>query len=71
MTIDEILSRYRPNVGVVLFNRRGEVFYGRRIGDFADFGEDEDAFRWQFPQGGVDADEDIVTAAFRELKEES
>ena len=71
MTIDEILSRYRPNVGVVLFNRRGEVFYGRRIGDFADFGEDEDAFRWQFPQGGVDADEDIVTAAFRELNEET
>jgi len=71
MSIDDILSRYRPNVGVVLFNREGEVFFGRRVSDFADLGEDRDAFRWQFPQGGVDADEDIVDAAFRELKEET
>ncbi|MGD9800374.1 MAG: RNA pyrophosphohydrolase [Parvularculaceae bacterium] len=71
MTIDEILSKYRPNVGVVLFNRDARVFFGRRVGDFADLGEDRDAFRWQFPQGGVDADEDIATAAYRELKEET
>lgn len=71
MTIDEILSDYRPNVGVVLFNPRGDVFFGRRIGDFADLGEDKDAYRWQFPQGGVDEKEDIVEAAFRELKEET
>lgn len=71
MPIETILSRYRPNVGVVLFNEKAEVFYGRRIGDFADLGEDKDAWRWQFPQGGVDADEDIVAAAFRELKEET
>ena len=25
---------------------------------------------WQMPQGGIDDGEDIVTAAFRELKEE-
>jgi putative (di)nucleoside polyphosphate hydrolase len=71
MTIDEILSEYRPNVGVVLFNSRGDVFFGRRIGDFADLGEDKDAYRWQFPQGGVDEREDFVEAAFRELKEET
>jgi putative (di)nucleoside polyphosphate hydrolase len=71
MTIDEILSEYRPNVGVVLFNSRGDVFFGRRIGDFADLGEDKDAYRWQFPQGGVDEKEDFVEAAFRELKEET
>ncbi|NWG91972.1 MAG: RNA pyrophosphohydrolase [Parvularculaceae bacterium] len=71
MTIDEILSDYRPNVGVVLFNPLGDVFFGRRIGDFTDLGEDKDAFRWQFPQGGVDEKEDIVEAAFRELKEET
>ncbi len=71
MTIEEILEDYRPNVGVVLFNRRGEAFYGRRIGDFADLGEDKDAWRWQFPQGGIDRREDIVEAAFRELKEET
>lgn len=71
MTFEDILHRYRPNVGVLLFNRRGEVFFGRRIGDFADLGEDRDAYRWQFPQGGVDENEDIADAAFRELKEET
>jgi putative (di)nucleoside polyphosphate hydrolase len=71
MKIDEVLENYRPNVGVVLFNRRGEVFFGRRVGDFSDFGEKTDAFRWQFPQGGVDENEDIARAAFRELEEET
>jgi putative (di)nucleoside polyphosphate hydrolase len=71
MLIDDVLHHYRPNVGVVLFNRAGQVFYGRRTGDFADLGEDKDAYRWQFPQGGVDDDEDIAAAAFRELKEET
>lgn len=71
MTFDDMLRDYRPNVGVVLFNARGEVFYGRRIGDFADLGEEKNAYRWQFPQGGVDEREDIVAAAFRELKEET
>jgi putative (di)nucleoside polyphosphate hydrolase len=71
MTIEDVLENYRPNVGVVLFNRRGEVFLGRRVGDFADLGEDRDAWRWQFPQGGVDPRENIVEAAFRELKEET
>jgi putative (di)nucleoside polyphosphate hydrolase len=71
MTFDDLLNDYRPNVGVVLFNRTGEVFYGRRLGDFADLGEEKNAFRWQFPQGGVDDREDIVKAAFRELREET
>lgn len=71
MSIENILSRYRPNVGVVLFNRKSEVFFGRRVGDFSDLGEDNDAYRWQFPQGGVDGDENIKDAAFRELKEET
>ncbi len=71
MTFEDILHRYRPNVGVLLFNRSGEVFFGRRVGDFADLGEDRDAYRWQFPQGGVDENEDIADAAFRELKEET
>jgi putative (di)nucleoside polyphosphate hydrolase len=53
---------YRPGVGLVLFNRHGLVFTARRIdtGDAA----------WQFPQGGIDAGEDPVTAALREMKEE-
>lgn len=65
------LDRYRPNVGVVLFNPSGRVFIGRRVGDFADLGEPVDSFRWQFPQGGVDDGENVAGAAFRELKEET
>ncbi|HBS33543.1 MAG TPA: RNA pyrophosphohydrolase [Parvularcula sp.] len=71
MLVDEALNHYRPNVGVVLFNRRAEVFIGRRIGAFEITGESAGLLGWQFPQGGVDKDEDIAAAAFRELKEET
>lgn len=56
--------QHRPNVGIVLFNREGLVFIGRRIDVPADHA-------WQFPQGGIDPGEDIETAARRELKEET
>lgn len=52
---------YRPCVGIALFNKDGKVFVGERI-------DTPDA--WQMPQGGIDPDEDIETAALRELKEE-
>lgn len=58
------LSRYRPNVGVVLFHRDGRVWYGRRAGT-------PGPYNWQFPQGGVDDGEDLETAARRELAEET
>lgn len=67
----DFLRRFRPNVGVVLFNRNGEVWFGRRISDFSGLGEEPGDYRWQFPQGGVDPEEDIAAAAFRELKEET
>ncbi|MBU2166265.1 MAG: NUDIX domain-containing protein, partial [Alphaproteobacteria bacterium] len=54
------LSLYRPNVGVVVFNAEGRVWLGRRIGT-------PDPWNWQFPQGGVDKDEDLEAAARREL----
>ncbi len=56
--------RYRRNVGVVLFNRQGQVWLGRRRGVAG-------PHNWQFPQGGVDAGEDLLTAARRELQEET
>lgn len=58
------LSRYRPNVGVVLFHPDGRVWYGRRAGT-------PGPHNWQFPQGGVDDGEDLEAAARRELAEET
>lgn len=58
---------YRPNVGAVLFDRRGQVFVARR----ADLPNAEGTpSRWQLPQGGIDTDEDPQTAVLRELEEE-
>ena len=58
------LSLYRPNVGVVLFNADGQVWYGRRHAT-------PGPHNWQFPQGGVDEGEDLLAAALRELREET
>ncbi len=58
------LDLYRPNVGVVLFNRDGLVWYGHRNGVTP-------PYDWQFPQGGVDAGEELQSAALRELQEET
>lgn len=55
-------QQYRPGVGIILLNRRGEVFVGRR----ADLEDDV----WQMPQGGIDHGENPQEAALRELKEE-
>jgi len=52
---------YRPNVGVMLVDRRGLVFAGRRTGT---------ADAWQMPQGGIDEGEGVRDAALRELREE-
>lgn len=61
------LSRYRPNVGLALFNREGLVWVGRRAGDMSPAIQ---KYRWQLPQGGIDTDETPEQAALRELEEE-
>ena len=59
---------YRPCVGVMVLNRTGLAFIGRRI----EGPEHVDAAHsWQMPQGGVDPGEDPWPAALRELREET
>jgi putative (di)nucleoside polyphosphate hydrolase len=53
---------YRPGVGMVLLNARGDVFLGRR----GDVKEEN----WQMPQGGIKRGESPREAALRELQEE-
>lgn len=54
-------TAYRPCVGVMLINRNGLVWVGRRV-DTPD--------GWQMPQGGIDPGETPEAAALRELAEE-
>ena len=53
---------YRPCVGIMLLNRDGKVFVGKRI--------DQTVEGWQMPQGGIDKGESPKEAALRELQEE-
>ena len=52
---------YRENVGIILSNPDGQVFFAKRCGQDA----------WQFPQGGIDENESPVEAMYRELEEET
>ena len=56
--IDE--DGFRPNVGLIIFNDKGQVLWAKRVGQAA----------WQFPQGGVQQHEMPQDAALRELHEE-
>ena len=62
-------SAYRPCVGIMVLNRAGLVWIGRRPDTPAE-PEGPGAW-WQMPQGGIDADEDPAKAALRELEEET
>ncbi|NQY82369.1 MAG: RNA pyrophosphohydrolase [Alphaproteobacteria bacterium] len=55
---------YRSGVGTVLARPNRMVFAGRRIQNFS-----HEA--WQLPQGGIDPEEDIEKAMWRELAEET
>jgi putative (di)nucleoside polyphosphate hydrolase len=58
------LAAYRPGVGIVLLNRSGLAFVGRRIRMPVGMA------KWQMPQGGIDSSETPRQAALRELLEE-
>ena len=53
----------RNGVGIIVLNKKNKVFVARRIDNPKNF--------WQMPQGGVDNNEDFLSAALRELKEET
>ena len=53
----------RSGVGIVVLNKANNVFVAKRIDNPKNF--------WQMPQGGVDKGEDYLTAAYRELEEET
>ena len=66
--MDEIEERFkdlplRTGVGIILLNKENKVFVAKRIDNPKNF--------WQMPQGGVDDGEDYLTAAYRELEEET
>lgn len=52
---------FRANVGIILSNAEGKVFWARRIGQPV----------WQFPQGGIWPEETPEEAMYRELCEET
>jgi putative (di)nucleoside polyphosphate hydrolase len=59
---------YRPCAGIMVLNRGGMVFVGRRSSG----PEHIDPIHvWQMPQGGIDENEDPYRAALRELFEET
>lgn len=51
---------YRLNVGIIITNKLGQLFWGKRV----------KAHGWQFPQGGVQAYETLEETMYRELAEE-
>ena len=63
MANDNIDLPLRSGVGIVVLNKDNKIFVAKRIDNPKNF--------WQMPQGGVDEGEDYLTAAYRELEEET
>jgi putative (di)nucleoside polyphosphate hydrolase len=53
----------RSGVGIIVLNKDNKVFVAKRIDNPKNY--------WQMPQGGVGENEDFLSAAYRELKEET
>ena len=53
----------RNGVGIIVLNKNNKVFVAKRIDNPKNF--------WQMPQGGVDEGENFLSAAYRELEEET
>lgn len=68
MAKDKTATEYRPCVGVMLLNKAGHVWIGRRFDKKNDEGV---GHWWQMPQGGIDKGENPREAVLRELAEET
>ena len=53
----------RSGVGIVVLNKKNQIFLAKRIDNPKNF--------WQMPQGGIDDEEEFYEAAIRELEEET
>lgn len=54
-------ENYRPGVGIVIRNRKGQLWVGKLLR----------WTQWQFPQGGIEPGESPEQAMYRELREET
>ena len=61
MTQQKLPMRY--GVGIIILNKQNKVFVAKR--------RDNPINKWQMPQGGLDANEDYISAMKRELYEET
>tara|TARA_B100001057_G_C22554516_1_gene834789 strand:- start:205 stop:681 length:477 start_codon:yes stop_codon:yes gene_type:complete len=53
----------RSGVGIIVLNKENKIFVAKRLDNPKNF--------WQMPQGGIDKGEGYLSAAYRELKEET
>lgn len=61
MSLTNTPQDYRRNVAIVVLNEHGQILACQRS---------DVRGAWQLPQGGIDQDEDELSAMYRELEEE-